>query len=115
MSTGEIRPFMETLGNLRDGRTIDDLAFELNQVIEGVRSTGRAGELKLTLKITPAKKGDGEVVMLADEIKTKVPKEQASTLFFTTADNNLSRNNPRQGEMELKPVDRDPAAARPYG
>lgn len=104
MSTGEIRPFMETLGNLREGRTIDDLAYELNQVIEGVRNHGRAGELKLTLKITPANKGDGDVVMIADDITSKVPKERPSTLFFTTADNNLSRSNPRQSEMELKPV-----------
>jgi len=105
MNTGEIRPFMETLATLREGACLDDLAFEINQVVAGVRLTGKTGDLTLKIKVAPFKQGNGDVVMLVDQITSKIPEpEKPGTLLFTTEDNNLQRDNPKQREMKLEPV-----------
>ena len=110
--TGEIRPFFECLRELRSGRALDELAHRLNEVVAAVREHGGAGELRLTLKIRPASKGDPSALLVIDVVKTKIPEREASaTVFFPDADNNLMRSNPKQPELELRPVS-SPAASQ---
>ena len=94
------RPFIDTLRELRAGKTLDELAEHLQELVAAVRTTGRAGTLTITIKVGTASRGDHECIMLRDEIKTKIPQgERAATLFFATPENNLTRRQPRQGDL----------------
>lgn len=111
--TGEIRPFLETLRELNGGRTLDVLSFRLNEVVAGVRDHGGTGELVLKIKVKAASKGDRSALVVLDEIKAKIPEpEKAATVFFPDQDNNLLRTNPKQPDLDLKPVSVPSAAAR---
>ena len=109
--TGEIRPFFETLRELRGGAALDDLAAQLNELVDAVRRSELAGSLTLTLKVKPASKGGVVALIVTDEIKAKLPKAPSgATVFFADPDNNLRRTNPDQPELELR-VAGEPAAA----
>ena len=100
------RPFFDTLREVRGGDALDDLATELADVVAAVRKTGKAGTLTLKLSIAPASKGDVQTLMLADTISAKLPRaDRGSTVFFSDDANNLSRRDPRQGEITLRAVD----------
>lgn len=102
-----VRPFVDTLRELRNGHTLDDLAEQLNDLVRAVRTTGKGGEITLSIKVNPASKGDTDTLMLNDTIKVKSPElDRASTLFFATVENNLSRQHPKQGKLELEAVDK---------
>jgi len=105
------RPFFETLRDLRAGRTLEDLTDELAAIVTAVKATGKPGELVLRLKVKPPKTGAITYLTLEDQITTKVPKlDRGDTVFFPTADGGLSRSDPSQGELALRPVvivDRD--------
>ena len=99
------RPFLETLGSLRLGRTLEDLGEELETLVSAIRQTGKGGELRLILKIRPAKSGVVSYVTIEDQIVSKCPKlEKGDTVFFTTADNGLTRQDPTQTELPLRGV-----------
>jgi hypothetical protein len=97
------RPFLETLRELRAGATLDELADDLQQLVASVRATGKPGELVLKLKIKPPKKSTSEYLTIEDSVTVKAPKlDREDTLFFTTVDNNLTRQNPRQPDLPLQ-------------
>ena len=68
------RPFMETLRELRGGRTLEDLAENVAEIVKAVRATGKSGELTLKLKFKPPKAGGASYLMVEDSIAAKVPK-----------------------------------------
>ena len=97
------RPFMETLRELRGGRTLEDLAENVAEIVKAVRATGKSGELTLKLKFKPPKAGGASYLMVEDSIAAKVPKlDHGDTVFFHTNDGALTRQDPSQ--MELLPV-----------
>ena len=97
------RPFFETLRELRSGRTLEDLGDELSVLIAAVRATGKSGELTLKLKIKPPKSGAISYLTIEDQISTKTPKlDRGDTVFFPTADNGLSRQDPSQSELPFR-------------
>lgn len=99
------RPFFETLRELRAGRTLEDLTDELAAIVTAVKATGKSGELIFRLKVKPPKSGAISYLTLEDQITSKVPKlDRGDTVFFPTADGGLSRNDPTQGELALRPV-----------
>lgn len=104
----DIRPFYDFLREHREGRTHDDLAMALNELIAAVNEEGKAGSLTFTVSVKPMGKGDG--LEVAADIKVKPPKKTAGvSIFFSTPENNLVRQDPRQQSMELREV--GPAAA----
>ena len=99
------RPFLETLGTLRHGRTLEDLGDELTTLIAAIKTTGKGGSLTLTLKIKPARSGAVQYVTIEDQIVSKCPKlEKGDTVYFTTSDNGLTRQDPTQTELPLRGV-----------
>jgi hypothetical protein len=108
------RPFLETLRELRAGRTLEDLGTELTKLIVAVKSTGKSGEITLKLKIKPPKNGAISYLTIEDQIITKEPKlDRGDTVFFPTADNGLSRQDPSQSELPFKgTVDTDTGEIR---
>lgn len=92
-----IRPFTDTLRDLRAGKTLDELAERLQEIVQAVQRCGKQGTLTLKLTIKPASRGDLETILIHDAIKAIVPEgERAATLFFGTPEGNLTRTNPRQ-------------------
>jgi len=103
--TVAVRPIVDTLRDIRQGNCLDELSVYLNDLVAAVRETGKAGDITLKLKISPAGSGKVEAIQVDDSIIVKLPElPKPSTLFFTTEDNNLQRQDPRQKTMELEPV-----------
>ncbi len=99
------RPFFETLRELRTGRTLEELEDALAQVVTAVSQTNKPGELVLRLKVRPPRKGSHTYLSIEDDIATKVPRsDREDTIFFPLADGSLSRQNPNQLGLQLRPV-----------
>lgn len=99
-------PFFETvLREMRNGRSLTELSDELSKLIAAVRATRKAGKLTYALSVQPTDEPDGITIELLDELSVKTPKlARGRSIFFATADNQLSRRDPRQFEMLLEQV-----------
>ncbi len=97
------RPFTDTLRQIRFGELQDELTAQLNALTKTCTQTGRAGELVLKIKLKPGKGGQVEVL---DDLTVKTPKpERGTSIFFSTPEGNLQREDPRQMELaELRQV-----------
>ncbi len=90
---------MTVLSSLNKGRKMHELSVELEKLTAAVRDTGKAGSVTLKLTMEPTNTEASQVFMTA-EINGKLPKkDEQSTLFFTTRQNALVRNNPEQTEI----------------
>lgn len=93
-----IRPAIDTLREMREGRFLEELDSEFNDLVRQVRHTNKAGKLTIEIDVKPVN-GDATSVTLADKITVKAPRIRQATLFFTTPDANLSRRDPRQPDL----------------
>ncbi len=98
------KAFAVFLQDLRDGRAHAELSGQLAELLAKVKETGKGGTLTLKLKIKPAGRGsDVDKVVIADAITLDLPKpERGEDFFWLTEDNDLSRNHPKQGSLELR-------------
>lgn len=98
------KAFAVFLQDLRDGRAHAELTGQLVELLTKVKETGKVGTLTLKLKIKPATRGaDVDKVVITDAITVDLPKpERGEDFFWLTDDNDLSRNHPRQGNLELR-------------
>lgn len=91
--------YVDLLATLRRGTLLEDLAAELNQLVDVVRETEKPGEITLKLKLTP-QKNDASVLVIRDLLTVKAPKEDvADTIAYVGADGEISRRDPRQPEL----------------
>ena len=94
------RVFIDTLRDIRNGGLMNDLEDEITALVQAVRETARKGELKLTISVRPATKGNVEALLLEDKVELKRPKpEKGASIFFSTAEGVLSRKDSRQPEL----------------
>lgn len=99
------RPFFETLRELRAGATLDELTSALAELVSAVKATDKPGELTLKLKLRPPRKGNATYITIEDSVLVKAPvMERGDTVFFPTVDGGLSRQDPNQGSLDLRPV-----------
>lgn len=85
--------------NLNEGGTMEELAAELRQCVAAVQSTGKKGQLKLTIGITP---NGPTAVSTTEKIEVKAPKaDPVATLFYVTPESGLSRRDPRQPQLDV--------------
>lgn len=98
------RAFSLLLQDIRDGRTHSELTNGMDELLQAVRNTGKAGTITLEIKIKPASRGtDCDKVVIADKVTVKAPKpERGDDFFWVTDDNDLSRNHPRQHNLDLR-------------
>lgn len=102
--------FERVLRNQRKGAMAADLSDKLAELTRACQAHGKAGKLILTLKLTPTD-GEGAAVMVFDDIEIKAPKAtKPNSIFFTTEDGQLLRDDPNQKELELKVVPPQPTA-----
>lgn len=101
------QPILQVLHQIRDGYLVEQLSDAMARVVGAVQRHEAPGELTLTLKLKPQKRTELPVLMVSYEIKEKLPKPPAlDTLFFTTPEGgHLTRENPYQRSLELRPVD----------
>lgn len=98
------KAFAVFLQELRDGRTHAELSDQLANLLEKVKETGKGGEITLKLKVRPAGRGaDVDKIVIGDSVTIKLPNpERGEDFFWLTNENALSRNHPRQGNLELR-------------
>jgi len=101
MSTKAFGVFLQ---ELRDGRTHTELTTQLAGLLEKVKETGKGGALVLKLQVKPAGRGsEVDKIVIADSVTVTLPKpERGEDFFWLTDENDLSRNHPRQGNLELR-------------
>lgn len=94
-----MKPFTDTLRELRVGLALDELGEKMAELVKAVRSTGKSGHLTLKIEVKTFERADSAMV-LKDTISLKLPKiESAGTLMFDTPEGSLSRRNPTQDEL----------------
>lgn len=72
----------------------------LNDLVHATTETGKGGELILKIKMRPIGGKAGQMELDTD-VKVKLPTPAKSkTILFTTTDNNLTRQDPRQQTLE---------------
>lgn len=97
-----VRPFIDTLRDLEGGYLLDELSGHQHGLVDQVRLTNKPGSLTIVLNYKPD--GAGQLSIKAD-VKVKEPKlARGNSLFFLTPEGNLTRNDPRQQSMDLRPV-----------
>lgn len=81
-----------------------------NDLVHAITETGKGGELTIKLKLKPV--GQTGQVEIDAEVKTKTPTPTRPKVFmFSTPDNNLQRENPRQTTLEgLRTADQEAEA-----
>jgi hypothetical protein len=94
-----VRPFADTLREVRGGVVLDELAEQMQALVNAVTESGKSGKLTLTIEVKPFDKVDGAMV-LRDTVKLTLPKiTSAGTVMFATPEGNLQRNHPKQDEL----------------
>lgn len=92
----EIRPFATWLIEQSGGKTHEELSEALYDLVARVRDTGKKGSVSLTVNVAPLK-GDIDVLVVADEIKLRLPEhDRKASLFYPDKDGNLTRRDPNQ-------------------
>lgn len=95
--------FAEVLQQLGGGQVYQTCGDVLTEIVLAVQETRKMGVLTLRLTIKP----NGEFgVMIADEVKAKVPERaRGETLFFMNSAGHLMRNDPRQEQLPLRRIE----------
>jgi len=86
----------------RRGAFLSDISEGVQKCVMAVRERHEPATLTIVLKFDPAT-ADADAISVRDEIKMKLPEaKKANTLFFSTEEGQLVRDNPKQSEMDLK-------------
>lgn len=91
---------IDTLREQRNGRLVDELTTKLAKVIAAVQSTGKMGQVTMTLKLKPRPGTDGKQIEVEDIVKISVPEPSKSTTVFYAKGDQLLREDPDQRSFE---------------
>lgn len=96
---GNVLELLQQLGN---GKVLFDLNHAVQQVVEGVRDyPQQQGSITLKIVVSPFTKGEEGRVLVDGMVTMKAPKKPAEKkVFFTTTQNTLVREDPRQKMFE---------------
>lgn len=95
-----IRPFGAWLQEQSSGATHEELSEGLWDLTARVRETGKKGTLTLIVTVEPMPKTDGQVLVVTDEIRLKLPEfARQGSVFYADREGNLTRTNPDQPEL----------------
>lgn len=93
------RTFTQTVDAMRFGTLSEELTKALQQLTRDCQDTNKSGAITLKIQLKPGKGGQIE---LLDELIVKAPKaERGSTLMFPTPEGFLTRQDPRQKNLDL--------------
>lgn len=92
----------DILGQIRGGAALAEAGTALQECVQATRDTGKASKLTFTITVEPDKT-DETVVTLQPDLTVKLPKRpRAKGIFFVDAHGRLSREDPRQTELDLE-------------
>lgn len=97
-----MQSFAHFITDLNEGQTNSALSAHLAELFQAVKNHGRAGSLKLHIKVVPAVKGAGDVdkITVVVDSQLALPKpQQPNDFFFLTDDATPTRQHPRQREL----------------
>lgn len=91
-----MRPITDVLRDIRRGRVVDAATLELASIVRDAQSTGKPGELTLTITVTPDK-ADPDVIKVSCKVKGKSPRpDLPDGMFFANAEGDLLREDPKK-------------------
>lgn len=96
------RPITDTLRRLHGGTFLDKATDALGEVVRSVQETGKPGKVTITIDVKKA--GAGAASVLAKLTHTVAEKQPDAELFYATEGGDLTVNNPKQGELDLREV-----------
>lgn len=100
-----IRPALDTLRELDEGRFLDKLAVAIHDAVSASTVLNKPSKVVVTLEIDMlSKPGMVEpVITMESDVTTKLPKPDApKALFFVDNDGNPTTKQQRQGDLGLK-------------
>ncbi len=87
----------------RKGAMLTEASEALQKLTLAVKEHCKTGKLTIEITLTPM--GDGSAVTVLDDIRLKLPKAPVKgSIFYTTDEGTLHREDPNQQEMDLKVV-----------
>lgn len=93
---------LHLLSQIRGGAALARAGDRLSELVAAVKATGQPGEVTLTVIVKPDKT-DETIVKLVPKVKAKIPERAfAEGIFFVSDNNELSREDPRQAELDLE-------------
>jgi len=93
---------MDILQQIRGGTALHEAGVALQELVQSVRDTGKPGKLTFSIMVEPDKV-DETVVTLQPDISVKLPRRpKAKGIFFVDGHGRLTRDDPRQIELELE-------------
>lgn len=100
------RPILETFRDIRRGAFLDEAAAKLQELVTAVTTSGKGGKLTLTISVQPAGRGSVKTVVIQDSVGVSLPTpDREVTIFFPTENGELSRSDPAQIPLGLRPVE----------
>jgi hypothetical protein len=91
-----------TLGMVRRGALVGEMAEALQALVRKVRETGRKGKMVVKVMVMP-EDGEGKMVTLDGEVRLDLPQpKREPTWAYTTRDGRLQRDDPQQEEMDFE-------------
>lgn len=98
------RPILETLREIRAGGLLNEASEALAELVQKVSETGKGGEIAIRLKLRLANRGSATMIVDAD-VKKNIPEpDREVAFFFPTKDGGLSKQDPNQIPLGLRPV-----------
>lgn len=108
-----MRDFQDMLTDLDEGKVHERATTLMAELVASVMETNRKGKFSLTLHVSR----QGDMALVKAEIKTTKPEPAVeSTMFFTTVDGELRRDDPRQLKLRnVAPVPTPLKTVKPGG
>lgn len=100
----QVRPFAAVLAEIGSGKLHARLSAQLAKLSAAVADTGKKGQITVTIKVEPFRKGGEHSLMVTGTSTAKVPEgEDASpaSVFFVDDSGNVRRDDPRQQQLPL--------------
>lgn len=96
--------FESVLRNQRKGVMATELSDKLQSLTRAVMAVGKPGSITIKLKLMPAS-ADGAALSVTDNIEIKLPEPpKANSIFYTTDEGQLVRENPEQRKLNFEVV-----------
>jgi hypothetical protein len=100
-----IRPALDTLRELDEGRFLDKLAVAIHDATSGVTALSKPSKITITLDFAPLTKQNlaEPVITVEAEIVTKLPKPDGHrALFYVDGEGNPTTQQQRQRGLDLQ-------------
>lgn len=111
MSTPDALSFSTLVATLEDGQLHADLTKLVKEIVADMNNAvlEHGGSQSAALALALSFKLEGGVIEVKAETKVKMPKENRQrTILYSTADNQLTRKNPKQTELSFRDVTKTP-------